>query len=262
MRRYLLQAAYRRLSGAAHGAAYDYGELSVPAVPNFLAEREKAQPHVAELGADGRGGVSVLPLARDARVVGAAAHVHGGEPGHEGASRLHREEGARVIFSSMDQERKGYISQDDDFLGWLSRRRPDSSALFGRRPFEYIDAILQFRSVDPEYNGVIDAHHLGTLCFGHRYAQTPEQAVQYLQLCDERHTGYVSLQQFLQTLKFIKTGRDGYAAAPLAAVATTAAASSSRSGPGSTQAMAVPLSPSSSADRTASLARTSPPRGR
>ncbi|CAJ1016450.1 hypothetical protein Q4I30_000966 [Leishmania utingensis] len=91
----------------------------------------------------------------------------------------------------MDQERKGYISQDDDFLGWLSRRRPDSSALFGRRPFEYIDAILQFRSVDPEYNGVIDAHHLGTLRFRHRYAQTPEQAVQYLQLRDERHTGYV-----------------------------------------------------------------------
>ncbi|KAG5507889.1 hypothetical protein JIQ42_07180 [Leishmania sp. Namibia] len=148
---------------------------------------------------------------------------------------VHREDDAGVVFASMDQEHKGYVSQDD-FLRWLTTHRPDPSALFGLTHFEYTDALLQFRSVDPERNGVIDANNFCALCLRYGYARTPEQAVQYFRVCDERHSGCVSLQQFLQTLKLIKTSHDGDAAAPVVAAPTAAVASGAYSGPGLAQA--------------------------
>lgn len=150
---------------------------------------------------------------------------------------VQREDDVGVIFASMDHERKGYISQDN-FLGWLSAHQPDPSALFGLSRYEYTDAILQFRTADPEYNGVIDAHSFGSLCLRYEYAQTPEQAMRHFRLCDERHTGYVTLRQFLQTLKFIKAGCHRDLAAPPPAIFT--ASSDSHVGSGPAQAMAAP----------------------
>ncbi|GET85660.1 hypothetical protein, conserved [Leishmania tarentolae] len=148
-----------------------------------------------------------------------------------------------VIFASMDHECKGYISQDD-FLRWLSTHQPDPSALFGLSRYEYTDALLQFRSVDPEYHGVIDANSYATLCLLHGYAQTPEQAMRYFRLCDKRDTGYVSLRQFFEALKFIKRDRDRDLAAPPPSIATVPSGVHVGSGP--PRATAVPrASPSS-----------------
>lgn len=121
---------------------------------------------------------------------------------------VQREDDVTVIFRAMDNARKGYVSQDD-FLLWLSTHRPDPSALFGLTQFEYTDAILQFRSVDPEFNGVIDANDFCAICLTNNYAKTPDEAMRFFHLCDERHTGYVSLQQYLRMLKTIKGAGDG-----------------------------------------------------
>ncbi|KAG5487488.1 hypothetical protein LSCM1_07443 [Leishmania martiniquensis] len=153
------------------------------------------------------------------------------------------EDDAGVVFASMDQEHKGYVSQDD-FLRWLSTHQPDPSALFGLSHFEYTDALLQFRSVDPDSNGVIDANNFSTLCLKYGYALTPEQAMQHFRLCDERHSGYVSLQQFLQALKIIKASRDGDTAAPVVAAPPIAAASGTNLGSGTSQATTGPGSSS------------------
>ncbi|KPA75532.1 hypothetical protein ABB37_08423 [Leptomonas pyrrhocoris] len=116
---------------------------------------------------------------------------------------VQREEDVKVVFRAMDGDRLGYVTQDA-FLLWLSHNRPDPSVLFGLTEFEYTDAILQFRSADPEYNGIIDANEFCALCLTNGYAGTPEEAMRYFHLCDERHTGYVSLLQFLSNLKTIQ----------------------------------------------------------
>jgi Ca2+-binding EF-hand superfamily protein len=121
---------------------------------------------------------------------------------------VQREDDVTIIFRTMDTAHKGYVSQED-FLLWLSTHRPDPSALFGLTQFEYTDAILQFRSVDPEFNGVIDANSFGALCLTNGHARTADEAMRYFHMCDERHTGYVSLQQFLRNLKTIKSGSGG-----------------------------------------------------
>ncbi|KAG5511649.1 hypothetical protein JKF63_07246 [Porcisia hertigi] len=120
---------------------------------------------------------------------------------------VQRDEDMDTIFSSMDRGRKGYVSQDD-FITWFSRHQPDPSSLFGLSRFEYMDAILQFRAADPEYKGLIDASRFRALCLTYKHVQTPEQAMQYYRLCDPQHTGYVSLRQFLQTLKSMKISRN------------------------------------------------------
>ncbi|TPP52364.1 Zinc finger, C3HC4 type (RING finger) family protein [Leishmania donovani] len=155
---------------------------------------------------------------------------------------VQREDDVGVIFASMDHACKGYVSQDD-FLRWLSTHPPDPSALFGLSRYEYTDALLQFRTADPEYNGVIDASGFRYLCLRHGYAQTPEQAMRHLRLCDEQHTGYVSLRQFLQTLKSIKTGHEGDLSTPPPAISITVS-SSSHSGSGRPQPVAAPGSSS------------------
>ena len=121
---------------------------------------------------------------------------------------VQREEDAHIIFRSMDVAQKGYVTQDD-FLLWLSTHRPDPSALFGLTQFEYTDAILQFRSADPEYNGVIDANEFCALCLTNGYASSLDEAMRYFHLCDDHHTGYISLQQYLQHLKAIKSSKKG-----------------------------------------------------
>lgn len=123
---------------------------------------------------------------------------------------VQREEDVSVIFRAMDTAHKGYVTQED-FLLWLSTHRPDPSALFGLTQFEYTDAILQFRSVDPEFNGVIDANDFCAICLTNGYARTPDEAMRFFHMCDDRHTGYVSLQQYLRMLKTIKgaAGRVG-----------------------------------------------------
>ncbi|KPI84390.1 hypothetical protein ABL78_6551 [Leptomonas seymouri] len=115
------------------------------------------------------------------------------------------EEDVIVIFGAMNSSHKGYVTQDE-FLSWMSKHPADPSALFGLTQFEYTDAILQFRSVDPEFNGVIDANDFCTLCLTNGYARTLDEAMRLFHICDECNTGYVSLQTYLRHIKAIKRG--------------------------------------------------------
>lgn len=116
------------------------------------------------------------------------------------------EEDVDVLFCEMDVGGVGAVSLHN-FLMWLRAHRPDPQALFGLTPFQYNDALLQFRTVDPQFHGIIDWRAFHELMRKNGQATTTERAYQLFCSCDERRCGYVSLQQFLKLMSVLNNGK-------------------------------------------------------
>lgn len=115
------------------------------------------------------------------------------------------DDGAR-LFADIDTHHRGFITFAD-FCRWRRNNRPPEELLYGMTTFEYTDAILKFRSVDPQFVGAIGWEAFRRLCLESGLAQSEPQAVQLFNYCNDQQLGFVSLDQFLRMMQQLNAGR-------------------------------------------------------
>jgi len=109
------------------------------------------------------------------------------------------------MFAEMDSDRSGMLSMHE-FCTWVSRHRPDPSALYGLSQMEYEEVLFAFHSHDRNQDGYLSESEFTTLMMQQRFTTSASEASRVFQQVDMDRDGRVTLDEYLRFRSAVRRG--------------------------------------------------------